>query len=43
MLLMLLILLLIQANGLNVSPWCWLVFGIQATSEVVVALAKAMK
>lgn len=43
MLLMLLILLLVQANGLTVTPWCWLIFGIQAACDLVVAMAKAMK
>lgn len=38
MLLMLLICLLAQANGLTVTPWCWVVFAVQVLAETINAM-----
>ena len=37
------ILVLAATNGLTISPWCWVLFGLQVLLEMVIAVAKTMK
>ena len=42
-LLILIVLMLAQANGLRVPSWCWFIFAVQVFAFIITLIAKAEK